>query len=121
MNEDLTQVVDAVANKIGLAADALVPITKTLVQEVATKNEMLVWFHTGIFVGMLFLIPIGVYTMCRNAKKTNGEDAFLLYCILGGVATIVGTMGSIVNGSHALQCAAKAAAPTLTLLESVLK
>ena len=106
---DMSQVVDKVAEKIGVAADKLALITKATVEQVALRGEVFC-----LFLGGLAIILLGLTTLFAKRAFAVRDDegrrtAFIGLSIVSGVLVFGFACAAFVHLGHWL-------APIPTLL-----
>ena len=117
--QQVNTIVDNIAEKIGVAAENLLPVAQTAVQEIQTRAA------TGMFIfGALWLITIVAWLlisraglkMCKTEKGDDCDD-------LGGGLVIGSTIAGVILSGVCLfsivEFAMEYTAPTLTLIEKL--
>lgn len=127
MSEDIEAVVNAVADRIGVAAERLAPVAETMVRETATRHW--VWAGSVMFLsGLLLCCVVGHFRELRKlhrqyqaidtadtAARVAGKKKHETACLSAFVACAIFGVFSI----WAVSEVAAALSPTVTLMESL--
>jgi len=111
----INEVIDKVADKIGVAADQVQPLAETVVREYALEQWTHAWFNLGACVLLVLIMYVGTHRVSRyvrehpedNCPGTAFPTCFAI-CVVGGIGLFgfaLAVMNSVSNAvSPTYQC-----------------
>ncbi|KKN99074.1 hypothetical protein LCGC14_0143220 [marine sediment metagenome] len=118
---DVSVIVDSLADKVGMAAERILPVAETMIEEVVRSNTFAAW--TCLAVWPLFVaLGVALFWGCFNlAKRCRQKEDGSIIRIVGGIfgtlivvgSTIVCLVNSIAYYMDALQ-------PTTIVVQRIL-
>ena len=116
MDDELTQVVDAVAEKIGVAVENLQPAVDLMTQEIVARSVVhLAGAVAVLLLGVTSTVWIWVLYRRRDPKKTLIDDQ--PECFLGYfLGTVGGAIAIVIGLVETISAAATLVSPHLELL-----
>jgi len=91
-SEQVNAIVDNLAEKIGVAAEKILPVTETMIQEMSTASFVGAIIFT--IVSLAFAsVSVFLYNRSTKWSRSNGCDVnvnYILSCVSAGIAAIIG-------------------------------
>lgn len=117
----MNEVVDKLAEKIGLAADKITPVAETVVAEVTALGTAYIMFGSAMLVvaliGAASLVICSIKASRLITAHEDGDAPWIVGAVLGGVAMLFGFVSGLVHLTEGLKMWLR---PTYTAIKSLL-